>query len=1402
MPLHPPGPPTINVSGSDAAIVPVSIQPQTVPASYVTVRLTNGDSYYTAGGTSVSGGSVLTADQGSPNTIGNAWPVKITDGTNIYGSRTVPIHSLIASGGIGVGVSSVSSIGALRVDVVQTTGMPSGSLTGLLVGGLNVANSNPVPVSDAGGSITVDGTVTAAQGTAAAIGSPWPVIIVSGSDAVGTQTHPTWITGSVSITNQAGAGSNVTVLSGSLTGLLVGGVTLSNANPVPISDAGGSLTVDGTVVVTSTVINSGSVAGVLIGGQPASNANPIPISDAGGSITVDGTVTTAQGTPASIALPWPVIIVSGSDPVGTQTHPTWITGSVSLTNQAGVSANVTTQSGSVAGLLIGGLSVANSNPIPISDAGGSITVDGTVTVTSTAINSGSITGLLIGGVALSNANPAPISDAGGSITVDGTVTVTQGTAAGIGAPWPVVLVSGSNVVGSTTNPIWVTGSVYTLNPGAAGSNVTSLSGSITGLLVGGLNVANSNPIPISDAGGSITVDGSVTVTSTVINSGSVAGVLIGGQPATNANPVPISDAGGSLTVDGTVTTTQGTPASIGSPWPVILVSGSNVVGSTTNPIWVTGSVYTLNPGGAGSNVTALSGSITGLLVGGLNVANSNPVPISDAGGSITVDGSVTTTQGTAASINAPWPVIIVSGSDPVGTQTHPTWITGSVSLTNQAGVSANVTTQSGSVIGLLVGGLNVANANPVPISDAGGSITVDGTVTATVVSTVINSGSLTGLLLGGVAASNANPIPISDAGGSLTVDGTVTAAQGTAASIGAPWPVIIVSGSDPVGTQTHPTWITGSVAITNQAGVSANVTVQSGSTTGLLVGGLNVANSNPVPISDAGGSLTIDGTVAATQGTPAAISSPWPVILVSGSDVIGSTTNPIWVTGSVYTLNTGAAGSNVTALSGSVTGLLLGGLSVANNNPIPISDSGGSITVDGTVTVTSTIINSGSVSGILIGGQPATNANPVPISDAGGSITVDGTVTVTSTAINSGSLTGLLVGGVALSNANPVPISDAGGSITVDGTVTATVASTVINSGSLTGLLLGGVAVSNANPIPISDAGGSLTVDGTVTVASTVINSGSVAGVLIGGQPASNANPVPISDAGGSITVDGTVTATVASTIITSGSVTGLLVGGVATSNANPIPISDAGGSITVDGTVVVSSATISSGSITGLLVGGLNVANSNPVPISDAGGSITIDGTVTATVASTVISTGSITGLLVGGLNVANSNPIPISDAGGSLTVDGTVTIASGSVTGLLVGGVAVSGTNPVPAIAYDGMGAQWQSGSMREISYAFLNSATSGSTQIVAAQGAGIKITVLSVHVMTTSAVSVQFTSSGSSGNTNKTGFYPIAANGGFVLPHNPHGWFRTNANEHLCLGLSAAVFTAATITWMPSI
>lgn len=406
--------PIVYPSGTLTGSVPVHIMPEYVAEQYVTVRLSNGSDYYSAGGTTVSGGSTVSADQGSPNTLGNGWPVKLTDGAQIYGARTTPFHVLIASGGLGAGISTVGSAGAMRVDVVQTVGsaLPSGSVTGLLIGGLNVANSNPVPISDAGGSLTVDGTVAVTDGGGS--------ITVDGTVAV----------------------SAATVISGSVVGPLVGGLPLSNANPFPISDAGGSLTVDGTVtiqdgggiitvdgtvavtdgggsltvdgtvVVSAATTVSGSVTGLLVGGLNVANSNPIPISDAGGaitvdgtvtvqdgggSLTVDGTVTATQGTAAGLGAPWPIIMVSGSDVVGTSTHPLHTTGSYTL--------------------MIGGAPISAANPVPISDGAGALTVDGTVNIGNipsvTAI-SGSVYGLLVGGQPAASANPLP------TYTYDGT----------------------------------------------------------------------------------------------------------------------------------------------------------------------------------------------------------------------------------------------------------------------------------------------------------------------------------------------------------------------------------------------------------------------------------------------------------------------------------------------------------------------------------------------------------------------------------------------------------------------------------------------------------------------------------------------------------------------------------------------------------------------------------------------------------------------------------------------------------------------------------------------------------------------------------------------------------------------------------------------------------------------
>ncbi|MGH2359755.1 MAG: hypothetical protein ACRDGM_04325 [bacterium] len=86
-----------------------------------------------------------------------------------------------------------------------------------------------------------------------------------------------------------------------------------------------------------------------------------------------------------------------------------------------------------------------------------------------------------------------------------------------------------------------------------------------------------------------------------------------------------------------------------------------------------------------------------------------------------------------------------------------------------------------------------------------------------------------------------------------------------------------------------------------------------------------------------------------------------------------------------------------------------------------------------------------------------------------------------------------------------------------------------------------------------------------------------------------------------------------------------------------------------------------------------------------------------------------------------------------------------------------------------------------------AVIDHASSGDNTIVAAV-ANKKIRVLAVLLVAAGAVTVRF-ESGASG-TALTGQMTMAANGGFVMPFNPAGWFETAASVLLNLELGGAV------------
>jgi hypothetical protein len=141
--------------------------------------------------------------------------------------------------------------------------------------------------------------------------------------------------------------------------------------------------------------------------------------------------------------------------------------------------------------------VTPNGAVNVADGGGSITVDGTVSVsgsvdtelttadldTGAGTDTRAVVGLVYGasggGVLVSTTNPLPVGDNGGSLTVDGTVSISGQV--------DTELTTADLDTGAGTDTRAVVGLVY----GASG---------------GGVLVSTTNPLPVGDNGGSLTVD--------------------------------------------------------------------------------------------------------------------------------------------------------------------------------------------------------------------------------------------------------------------------------------------------------------------------------------------------------------------------------------------------------------------------------------------------------------------------------------------------------------------------------------------------------------------------------------------------------------------------------------------------------------------------------------------------------------------------------------------------------------------------------------------------------------------------------------------------------------------------------------------------------------------------------
>ena len=102
------------------------------------------------------------------------------------------------------------------------------------------------------------------------------------------------------------------------------------------------------------------------------------------------------------------------------------------------------------------------------------------------------------------------------------------------------------------------------------------------------------------------------------------------------------------------------------------------------------------------------------------------------------------------------------------------------------------------------------------------------------------------------------------------------------------------------------------------------------------------------------------------------------------------------------------------------------------------------------------------------------------------------------------------------------------------------------------------------------------------------------------------------------------------------------------------------------------------------------------------------------------------------------------------------------------------------------------------RTVQYAFVTASASGQTTVVAAQ-TNQRIVVLQCCVITGGADNVKFQTS--TGNVDLTALFPLAANGGFVMPYSSVGWFQTGIGDALLFNQSSTISTAVQVVWCPN-
>ena len=839
----------------------------------------------------LSSGSIEigTVDQGSPNTLANAWPFEITDGTNILGTAVHPIRI------DPTGTTTQPISGSVSVSNFPATQPISGTVTA------NAGTGNFTVVQATASSLnaTVTGTVIATQAT----GTNLHTVVDSGSITVAnatlavTQSTSPWvvslasttITGTVAVT-QSGTW-NLNNISGTIS-LPTGASTAAKQPALGVAGTASTdvITVQGIASMTALKVDGSAVTQPISGTVSVSNFPATQAVTQSGTWTVGLTTESIeigkvdQGTPNTLANAWPVELSDGTnllgvsahpvriDPTGTTTQPisgtvtanqgtspwvvslasTTITGTVAVTQSTSpwvVSGTVTANAGtgtfavSAASLpLPTGASTSAKQPA-LGTAGTAssdvITVQGIASMTALKVDGSAVTQPISGSVSISNF-PA-------TQPVSGTITANQGT-----SPWVVSLASttitGTVAVTQSTSPWVISGTVT--------SNIGTTNGLALDATVAGLQVSQ----------------GSAT-------SGQKGGLILGA--VTTGAPTYI--------------TAQSSPLSLDTAGNLRVTIAASASEQAVNLNQVGGSAISLGQ-------TTMASSLPVVIA-----SNQAAFPVTLA--STTITGTVASTQSGAWTTGRTW--TLASGTDSVSAVQSGTWnignITGTVSLPTGASTDATLAkltlaqaaTTSGSTGPMIQGAVTTAapsyttgTVNPLSL-DLAGNLRV--TLSASTAEQNVNLNQVGGsaIALGQTTMSASLPVTLASNQSALPVTLTSTTITGTVAvtQSTSPWVVSgTVTTTPPANASTNITeW--NSIALgspsaygtspgaVNVIGVNAFITntptVTANAGTGIFTVG-QATGTNLHTVVDSGSITVANATIAVTQST-----SPWVVSLAS-----------------------------------------------------------------------------------------------------------------------------------------------------------------------------------------------------------------------------------------------------------------------------------------------------------------------------------------------------------------------------------------------------------------------------------------------------------------------------------------------------------------------------------------